>query len=140
MRRARLVLLLVGCLFIGCSSKFTPEPIHPSLKRIAELARVESPTKHEEAPFALTFYPAITLPGGSTRVTCHVPPSWNAEFVSVHGFEGKIGYITPAYLYEPRVVSGVPCGKNTAKCAVVLPSGEVKTQTRNMEIPCPEDR
>jgi len=148
MKRAQLAIVLTICLNAGCALLYpprdvigvNPEPRQPSKERIAELAAVSVDTKYKEAPFALSFYPQVTLPGGSVRVTCHVPPSWGAEAIAVKGFQGKLAYMTPMYLYEPRVVEGVICGQNETVCRVMLPSGHVKEISNVMEVPCPEDR
>lgn len=129
--------LLVG--LTGCALTYPPgdpgyppERLHPTPEQIAALMQSTGAPSVAEAPFALRFYPAFVLAGGATWQTCHVPPSWQATRIAVT-FEGKGSSDVPAYLYAPRLVEHIPCGKWTGACLVRLPTGEIRRVEQTLE-------
>lgn len=125
--------LIIGGLVTSCAWRYPPadmkgkheERTHSS-EQIRALLDAPMDVIAQEAPFTAR---ATSVALGVFRLSCHVPPSWEAEFVRVvlvapsgEVLDGKAG---PADTREPLITTKAVCG-SAVVCLLVTRYGDLR--------------
>jgi len=125
---AGMALLCVGCVGITPARQghYTPEPLHPSLDRIAELAAISNQPSITN-PGWLRLSSPFVLAGNGVRLTCLVPEHRDHRYLrlSLVDAVGPLWTITHATQTDHLLIESVPCGSYAAVCDSLANSDRV---------------
>jgi len=119
---------LIGCVGITPARQghYTPEPLHPSLDRIAELAAISNQPSITN-PGWLRLSSPFVLAGNGVRLTCLVPEHRDHRYLrlSLVDAVGPLWTITHATQTDHLLIESVPCGSYAAVCDSLANSDRV---------------